>query len=118
METFIAIITLVVSVLQIILFFKIWVMTGDVSKMRELMEYSYNLKEHDSEQKRKLSEVQPNNNLGEIELYDWIKVIKTNEAMQVMEVIDNDTYLCVNPEHPDGMKLKRHNIEIIEEDDI
>lgn len=117
METFIAIITLIVSVLQIILFFKIWVMTGDVSKMRELMEYSYNLKEHDSEQKRKSSEEQPKNNLDKIELYDWIKVIKTNEAMQVMEVIDNDTFLCVNPEHSDGIKLKRHNIEIIGDDE-
>lgn len=34
MEIFIAIIAIVVGVLQIVLFFKIWVMTNDVKKIK------------------------------------------------------------------------------------
>lgn len=38
MEIFIAIIAIVVGVLQIVLFFKIWVMTNDVKKIKEKMD--------------------------------------------------------------------------------
>lgn len=38
MEIFIAIITIVVGVLQIVLFFKIWVMTNDVKKIKKKMD--------------------------------------------------------------------------------
>lgn len=38
MSIFISIITIIVGVLQIVLFFKIWVMTNDVKKIKEKMD--------------------------------------------------------------------------------
>ena len=38
MSIFISIITIIVAVLQIVLFFKIWVMTNDVKKIKEKMD--------------------------------------------------------------------------------
>jgi ribosomal protein L14E/L6E/L27E len=48
-----------------------------------------------------------------IELYSWVKEVKSNQEFQVIEIIDEETFVCVNEKHQDGIKLKRTEIKLV-----
>lgn len=113
MEVFFILISIVFGVINIILFFKIWTMTNDVSKIRSVME-------NDVTRTRDVLEriyySKGGNNVDsstKIELYSWIKAINPNQEFQVMEIIDENTFVCVNGKYPNGLKLRRANIEFV-----
>ena len=126
MEIFIVLIALLFAVLQIILFFKIWNMTNEVSRIRELLEYSYNKNEHKEKIIRKKQDTLINKEqhskeepklsskvTTDIELYSWVVEIKTSQEYQVIEINDDNTYLCANSRNTDGINLNRYEIEPI-----
>lgn len=131
MENSIVLIALLFAVLQIILFFKIWNMTNEVSRIRELLEYSYknnehkekiirkkqdtliNKEQHSEEQHSKEEPKLSSKITTDIELYSWVVEIKTSQEYQVIEINDDNTYLCANSRNTDGINLNRYEIEPI-----
>lgn len=117
MGILLSIVLFVFGILQIILFFKIWGMTNDIEKIREIIQWTYNKEEH-----KRINNIEPspiiNSNKKQIrtdiELYSWVKEIKSNQEFQVMEIVDENTFVCCNANNPDGIKLKRIDIEVID----
>ena len=118
MEILLSIILLVFGILQVILFFKIWGMTNDVEKIREIIQWSYNKAEHKEKtnniQSLPITEQNKEQIKTDIELYSWVKEIKSNQEFQVMEIVDKNTFICFNASNSDGIKLQRSDIEIVE----
>lgn len=104
MEITIGVILLATAILNIILFFKIWIMTNDTEKIREFLEIIASIKEHDYKNKT-------TKNKNDIELYSWVIEIKSRKEFQVIEILDKNTYLCVNEKNQNGVKFKRFEIE-------
>ena len=48
---------------------------------------------------------------NDIELYSWVTEIKSKKEFQVIEILDKNTYLCVNEKNQNGVKFKRFEIE-------
>lgn len=117
MEIVILIILVVFGILNIILFFKIWEMTNDAHRIGELMKSIADIEEY---KYRKLLKNESNNKSdnvnikkidNDIELYSWIIEIKSRKEFQVMKILDENTFLCVNEKYQEGIKLKRFEIE-------
>lgn len=113
MIVFYIFISIVFGILNIVLFFKIWGMTNDVSimrnnmgedvsRIRDVLERIYYSKSRDKV-----------DSSTKIELYSWIKAINPNQDFQIMEIIDENTFVCVNKKFPNGLKLRRANIEFV-----
>jgi hypothetical protein len=90
-------------------------MTNDVSKIRKILE-------NDSSRTRDILERMYYKNFGhrvdsstQIKLQSWVKVVNSNQEFQVMEIIDENTFVCVNEKHQNGIKLKRSEIELVME---
>lgn len=49
-----------------------------------------------------------------IEMYSWVRKLDSNEEFRIMEIIDKDTFLCVNARNIKGIKLKKCEITKIE----
>ena len=109
METTIGVILLATAILNIILFFKIWIMTNDTEKIREFLEIIVSIKEHDY--KNKTTKNNKDIDKNDIELYSWVIEIKSRKEFQVIEILDKNTYLCVNEKNQNGVKFKRFEIE-------
>lgn len=109
MEITIGVILLVTAILNIILFFKIWIMTNDTEKIREFLEIIVSIKEHDY--KNKTTKNNKDIDKNDIELYSWVIEIKSRKEFQVIEILDKNTYLCVNEKNQNGVKFKRFEIE-------
>lgn len=109
---------LILGILQIILFFKIWIMTNDIRKISELLQCALNIREHEfrAKQQQSSSNIAEHNHKimsNDIALYSWVRLIKTQKEFQVMEIRSDDTFLGVNSEYPDGVLLNIADIEII-----
>ena len=100
---------LATAILNIILFFKIWIMTNDTEKIREFLEIIVSIKEHDY--KNKTTKNNKDIDKNDIELYSWVIEIKSRKEFQVIEILDKNTYLCVNEKNQNGVKFKRFEIE-------
>ena len=114
MEITIGIILLATAILNIILFFKIWIMTNDTEKIREFLEIIVSIKEHDYKNKttKNNKDIDKNDiDKNDIELYSWVIEIKSRKEFQVIEILDKNTYLCVNEKNQNGVKFKRFEIE-------
>ena len=109
MEITIGVILLATAILNIILFFKIWIMTNDTEKIREFLEIIVSIKEHDY--KNKTTKNNKDIDKNDIELYSWVIEIKSRKEFQVIEILDENTFLCVNKKYQEGIKLKRFEIE-------
>lgn len=109
MEITIGVILLATAILNIILFFKIWIMTNDTEKIREFLEIIVSIKEHDYKNKNTKNNKDIDKN--DIELYSWVIEIKSRKEFQVIEILDKNTYLCVNEKNQNGVKFKRFEIE-------
>lgn len=109
MEITIGVILLATAILNIILFFKIWIMTNDTEKIREFLEIIVSIKEHDY--KNKTTKNNKDIEKNDIELYSWVIEIKSRKEFQVIEILDKNTYLCVNEKNQNGVKFKRFEIE-------
>ena len=109
MEITIGVILLATAILNIILFFKIWIMTNDTEKIREFLEIIVSIKEHDYKNKNTKNNKDIDKN--DIELYSWVIEIKSRKEFQVIEILDKNTYLCVNDKNQNGVKFKRFEIE-------
>ena len=109
MEITIGVILLATAILNIILFFKIWIMTNDTEKIREFLEVIVNIKEH--AYKNETTKNNKDIDKNDIELYSWVTEIKSRKEFQVVEILDKNTYLCVNEKNQNGVKFKRFEIE-------
>ena len=109
MEITIGVILLATAILNIILFFKIWIMTNDTEKIREFLEIIVSIKEHDY--KNKTTKNNKDIDKNDIELYSQVIEIKSRKEFQVIEILDKNTYLCVNEKNQNGVKFKRFEIE-------
>lgn len=109
MEITIGVILLATAILNIILFFKIWIMTNDTEKIREFLEIIVSIKEHDY--KNKTTKNNKDIDKNDIELYSWVIEIKSRKEFQVIEILDKNSYLCVNEKNQNGVKFKRFEIE-------
>jgi hypothetical protein len=109
MEITIGVILLATAILNIILFFKIWIMTNDTEKIKEFLEIIVSIKEHDY--KNKTTKNNKDIDKNDIELYSWVIEIKSRKEFQVIEILDKNTYLCVNEKNQNGVKFKRFEIE-------
>ena len=109
MEIIIGITLLATAILNIILFFKVWIMTNDTEKIREFLEIIVSIKEHDY--KNKTTKNNKDIDKNDIELYSWVIEIKSRKEFQVIEILDKNTYLCVNEKNQNGVKFKRFEIE-------
>lgn len=84
MINILSIILLVFGVLQIILFFKLWGMTNDISRMRSIMEEHLNNIDNNS--------IELKDNKG-IKVEDLVVELKTERQMKVTNIIDGK-YEC------------------------
>lgn len=82
-----SIILLVFGVLQIILFFKLWGMTNDISRMRSIMEEHLNNIDNNS------IELKDNKGYKGIKVEDLVVELKTERQMKVTNIIDGK-YEC------------------------
>ena len=116
MDVLVSIILVIFGFLQIVLFFKVWEMTNDVAKIREVIEKICNKQgsKVESSHKQLSPATRPIKSVkADIALYSWVKELKTNQEFQVMEIIDDNTYLCFNKNHSEGIKFTRADIEVI-----
>ena len=88
MEITIGVILLATAILNIILFFKIWIMTNDTEKIREFLEIIVSIKEHDY--KNKTTKNNKDIDKNDIELYSWVIEIKSRKEFQVIEILDKN----------------------------
>ena len=92
-------------------------MTNDTHRIGELMksiadieEYKYRkLLKNESNNKNDTVNIKKIDN--DIELYSWVIEIKSRKEFQVIEILDKNTYLCVNEKNQNGVKFKRFEIE-------
>jgi uncharacterized protein YodC (DUF2158 family) len=82
MESLIAIISIVVGVLNIILFFKIWGMTNNVNEIRNLLVDS---------KERKKNQTKSKFNVG-----DYVTVKSYNGVMEIVDIYDDGSYNCID----------------------
>lgn len=113
MVVFLTSISIVFGILNIILFFKIWIMTNDVSKIRSVMESDVSRTRDVLERMYYSKDGNKVDSSTKIELYSWIKAINPNQEFQIMEIIDENTFICVNENFPNGIKLRKANVEFI-----
>ena len=127
MEILLSIVLIIFGILQLVLFFKIWKMTDDVSQIKDLLERSNRTKKHIQKinnqkevEKTKIqsecngiAETIPSSAIasGDINLYEWVVEIESKKEFQVMEIYENGSMLCVNAEYPDGIMLERFEVE-------
>lgn len=69
------------------------------------------LKKHEDE---KSNHTEKNAKITKGELFIWVRKLDSNEEFRIMEIIDEDTFLCVNAKNPKGIKLKKCEITKIE----
>ena len=127
MEILLSIVLIIFGILQLVLFFKIWKMTDDVSQIKDLLERSNRTKKHiqkiNNQKEVEKTKIQSECNgiaetisssaiaSGDINLYEWVVEIESKKEFQVMEIYENGSMLCVNAEYPDGIMLERFEVE-------
>ena len=130
MEIILSIVLIIFGILQIILFFKIWKMTDDVSQIKDLLERSNNTKKHQKKVNHQKNTERPKSQSDTIfisdegftphegttsskgiTLYGWVTEIESRKEFQVMEIYENGSLLCVNAENPDGKIFERFEVE-------
>ena len=127
MEILLSIVLIIFGILQLVLFFKIWKMTDDVSQIKDLLERSNRAKKHiqkiNNQKEVEKTKIQSECNgiaetisssaiaFGDINLYEWVVEIESKKEFQVMEIYENGSMLCVNAEYPDGIMLERFEVE-------
>lgn len=84
---FTTIVVIVFGVLQIVLFFKLWGMTNNVSRMRMMMEEHLNNMDNNS------IELKDNKGYKGIKVEDLVVELKTERQMKVTNIIDGK-YEC------------------------
>lgn len=88
MEVIVGLITLVVGVLQIILFFKIWGMTNNVSDIKELLIQQSFLSNSMSEIEKKVD------SHDKFYVDQLVVLLSTEEQMKIKEITPNGMYGC------------------------
>ena len=88
MDVLLSIVLLVFGILQVILFFKIWGMTNNVCKIRELMENSFQNNTNNSS--KEVVEKCDN-----IEVNDFVMEIKTQKEFKVKQIIGENKFECI-----------------------
>ncbi|MBO7193291.1 MAG: hypothetical protein J6V47_03305 [Bacteroidaceae bacterium] len=88
MDVLLSIVLLVFGILQVILFFKIWGMTNNVCKIRELMENS-------SQSNTNKSSKEVVEECDNIEVNDFVMEIKTQKEFKVKQIIGGDKFECI-----------------------
>ena len=78
----------VFGILQVILFFKIWGMTNNVCKIRELME-NYSQNNTNNSSKDVVEEC------DNIEVNDFVMEIKTKKEFKVKQIIGENKFECI-----------------------
>ncbi len=88
MDVLLSFVLLVFGILQIILFFKIWGMTNNVCKIRELME-NYSQNNTNNSSKEVVGEC------DSIEVNDFVMEIKTQKEFKVKQIIGENKFECI-----------------------
>ena len=88
MDVLLSIVLLVFGILQVILFFKIWGMTNNVCKIRELME-NYTQNNTNNSSKEVVEEC------DNIEVNDFVMEIKTQKEFKVKQIIGENKFECI-----------------------
>lgn len=128
--TTIVVIIIIFDLLALILFFKIWEMTNDVSEIKEFLKTMTKIKEYDfrnkqtikttSKQNRQKNDIKLQSDKfelysreieDEIKLFSWVIVLESMEEFQVIEIVDENTFLCVNAKNQDGIEFKKSEIK-------
>lgn len=87
MFIFVGIIVIVFGILQIILFFKIWGMTNDVSKMKDMLEMKI-------QQESFNTDIINNKSKGDIEVGDLVVELKNERQLKVSDITADGKYKC------------------------
>ena len=109
--TFISIIFSVFGILQIILFFKVWGMTNNVSEMKNMMELflrkDFQAKDGKISQNTKFE--------SDIKIEDLVVELKNERQLKVVDITDNGEFECTIPGgiSPVGI-FNRNEIELFE----
>ncbi|MBR5493923.1 MAG: hypothetical protein IKV77_12475 [Alistipes sp.] len=88
MDVLLSIVLLVFGILQVILFFKIWGMTNDVCKIRELLE-NFSKSNTNNSSKEFVEEC------ATIEVDDFVMEIKTQKEFKVKQIIGENKFECI-----------------------
>ena len=88
MDVLLSIVLLVFGILQVILFFKIWGMTNNVCKIRELME-NYSQNNTNNSSKEVVEEC------DNIEVNDFVMEIKSQKEFKVKQIIGENKFECI-----------------------
>lgn len=132
MEVIITLVAIAVAVLQIILFFKIWVMTNDIREIKIAYLSSVNSNVHADESSTQTNQEQTIdvapidfNDEEAIVKGDKIKTAKAGSIvrrksdktiMKIERDLGNSLFLCVNPETGIAIaSYKRFDFEVIKE---
>lgn len=92
-----SIIIIVFGILQIILFFKIWGMTNDVSEMKSIMKGSFkNQNRQDYERNPESNKEHPSNSKFEsdIKIDDLVIELKSERQLKVTDITSDGRYKC------------------------
>lgn len=89
----VSIIIIVFGILQIILFFKVWGMTNNVSEMKNMMEL-FLRKEF---QEKHLTTNQNNKLESDIKVEDLVVELKNERQLKVVSITDSGEFECILP---------------------
>lgn len=110
METalnFVSIIIIVFGILQIILFFKLWGMTNNISEIKELIK-KYSIEEKVGQKKQKSTTEM------DIQIEDLVMELKSKQRLKVVDITEDGRFQCKTPGGiaPIGF-FERNEIELV-----
>lgn len=91
---FVSIVIIIFGILQIILFFKLWGMTNNISEIKEI------LKSHAAKEKQNQTPSQANaksNADRDIEIEDLVVELKSERQLTVVDITEDGRYQCKSP---------------------
>lgn len=90
---FVSIVIIVFGVLQIILFFKLWGMTNNVSEMKNMIEL---IMRQNLQKKNQLKPEMGNDN-NDIKIEDLVVELKNERQLKVVNITDDGKFECILP---------------------
>ena len=91
---FVSIVVIIFGILQIILFFKLWGMTNNISEIKEILK-SHSVKE---KQIQTSSEANKKNDIDrDIEIEDLVVELKSERQLKVVDITEDGKFQCITP---------------------
>lgn len=94
MDIIVGLVALVFGVLQIILFFKIWGMTNDVSDIKDLLIQQRIQSNSITETNESSSNEEKTSKTNQLHVGQLVVLLSTEEQMKIMEITSNGYYAC------------------------